>query len=223
MIKALTGSLAAAVAVGLLALAPVARAQQGDPTLLDRNARGALTVRDDAAGFGTQGQWAFSSDAAISVQRQTQSDSPGAITTVTLAPAADYFIVKNVSVGGAVALDYRKAGDLHGTRFTIGPRVGYNFEVSRLLSVWPKLGFSYAHTNQDYRRGSINGLPTNATASNGSNAIALNIFVPVMIHPAPHFFAGFGPFVDTDLSGDNRATVWGFRLTLGGWVNKSST
>jgi hypothetical protein len=39
-----------------------------------------------------------------------------------------------------------------------------------------------------------------------------------MLHPAPHFFAGFGPFLDVDLSGDNRATTWGARLTLGGWI-----
>ena len=178
-------------------------------------------MSDDAAGFGDEGQWAFSSDAALSIQRQTQSDSPGAVTTVTLAPAADYFIIKNFSIGGTIGLDYRKAGDLTGTRFTLGPRVGYNVEISRLLSVWPKLGFSYAHTNQDYRRGAnVNGVDTTLSASNSSNGIALNIFVPIMLHPAPHFFAGFGPFLDTDLSGHNRATVWGFKLTMGGWINK---
>jgi hypothetical protein len=33
-----------------------------------------------------------------------------------------------------------------------------------------------------------------------------------------HFFAGFGPFLDTDLSGDARATAFGGKLTLGGWL-----
>jgi hypothetical protein len=39
-----------------------------------------------------------------------------------------------------------------------------------------------------------------------------------MFHPVQHFFAGFGPFLDTDLSGDARATVFGGKLTLGGWL-----
>jgi hypothetical protein len=36
---------------------------------------------------------------------------------------------------------------------------------------------------------------------------------------APHFFAGFGPFLDADLTGDNKATVIGGKLTLGGWLD----
>jgi hypothetical protein len=221
MFKALTGSLAVAVGLSLFTLGASAQDKSND--YVNRNAAGDLVVRDDAAGFGRERQWTFSSDAALSISRQTQSDTPGAVTTVTLAPAVDYFIIKNLSIGGTVGLEYRKAGDLTGTRFTLGPRVGYNFEVSRMLSVWPKLGFSYAHTNQDFRRGAIvNGNQTTIEVSNDSNAIALNLFVPVMLHPAPHFFAGFGPFLDTDLSGDNRATVWGFKLTMGGWVNGSA-
>jgi hypothetical protein len=51
-----------------------------------------------------------------------------------------------------------------------------------------------------------------------NNGIALNIFVPVMMHPATHFFVGFGPFLDSDLSGDNRVTSYGLRLTIGGWM-----
>jgi hypothetical protein len=39
-----------------------------------------------------------------------------------------------------------------------------------------------------------------------------------MFHPAPHFFVGLGPFLDADLSGDSRATTWGAKLTIGGWM-----
>jgi hypothetical protein len=34
-----------------------------------------------------------------------------------------------------------------------------------------------------------------------ANAFSLNLFAPIVIHPTQHFFAGFGPFLDTDLSG----------------------
>ncbi|MEY4513832.1 MAG: hypothetical protein RLZZ450_5954 [Pseudomonadota bacterium] len=190
---------------------------QGDQTLIERNAQGELTTRDDSAGFGRTRQWAFSSDASIQVQRTTQSDSSGSTTTLSLAPAADYFVLPNLSVGGSVGVYYAKAGESSGSRFTVGPRVGYNFEVSRLLSVWPKLGLNYAHTGGNAPQ--ITNVNTGTvTGNNDNNAIAISIFVPVMVHPAPHFFAGLGPFLESDLSGDNRATSWGIKLTMGGWI-----
>lgn len=51
-----------------------------------------------------------------------------------------------------------------------------------------------------------------------SGNLALNAFVPILFHPVTYFFVGFGPFLDTDLSGDPRTTVWGGKLTLGGWI-----
>jgi hypothetical protein len=39
-----------------------------------------------------------------------------------------------------------------------------------------------------------------------------------MVHPAEPFFMGFGPALDVDLSGDNRATIIAGRLTIGGWI-----
>ncbi|MDB4989761.1 MAG: hypothetical protein JWN04_4939 [Myxococcaceae bacterium] len=215
MIKTLTSSLAlaAAMTVSLLAAegrAQDARVQAQEPTTQDFVARdkdGNLIAVDNGAGFGRKHQWAFSSDSALQIQRRTQSHTP-AVTSLSLAPSIDYFVIRNLSVGGVLGLDYSKTGGSHALRFTLGPRVGYNIEISRLLSVWPKIGVSYAHTKSDAGGGTVKG-----------NAAALNLYAPIMIHPAPHFFAGFGPFVDTDLSGNNRATVWGFKLTLGGWVN----
>lgn len=185
--------------------APDQRAALGDRT----------EAPDGREMFGTPGQWAFSSDAALSLQRATQSDVDGSTTTVVLAPAADYFIVRNLSVGGSISLAYSKAGENTSTRFGLGPRIGYNIVLSQMLSVWPKLGFSYAHTNSKAET-NIGGMQVSQESD--SNGIALNLFAPVMVHPAPHFFAGFGPFLDTDLSGDNRSTVWGVKLTLGGWL-----
>lgn len=207
MIKRYALSLLAAVALTSLA-APGAEAQDSKNQLYATNNKGELVVRDDLAGFGNPRQWVFSTDAGLSIARTTISGQDGAITTLVLQPAADYFVIKNLSVGGAIGLTYQKVGGASGTRFTIGPRVGYNFELSRLLSVWPKLGFSYAHANQD--------------VGDNSNSLALNLFAPVMLHPAPHFFAGFGPFLDADLSGDTRSTTWGFKLTLGGWIQQKA-
>ena len=56
------------------------------------------------------------------------------------------------------------------------------------------------------------------------------LIVSVCIHEAGHFltakrfgmkatqfFAGFGPALDTDLSGHNKETTIAARLTIGGW------
>ena len=117
------------------------------------------------------------------------------------APAADYFLIQNLSLGGSIGFDYEKVKGDDSVRFSIGPRVGYNFPFTNLLSFWPKLGFAYAYS------------------SHGGSAFAFNLFAPVMIHPTTHFFAGFGPFLDADLSGNDRVTIYGVKLSIGGWLD----
>ncbi|MET0386479.1 MAG: hypothetical protein ABW321_10995, partial [Polyangiales bacterium] len=139
------------------------------------------------------------------------------VTTIQLAPSADYFIIDGLSIGGFVSFDYSKSGSSDGTRFGIGPRVGYNFGLSDTFSVWPKAGFAYAHSSTST---SVDlGESMTSETSSTNDAIALNLFVPLVVHPARHFFAGFGPFLDTDLSGANRVTVFGLKLTMGGWLD----
>jgi hypothetical protein len=137
------------------------------------------------------------------------------VTTLSLAPAADYFVINNLSVGGSLILEYQSAGDSSVTRFGIGPRVGYNFALTDMLGVWPKLGFSYTHSNHSLSLDA--GLNEMVTNSRSGNAFTLNLFVPIMFHPVPHFFVGFGPFLDTDLSGSDKITTYGLKLTIGGW------
>lgn len=175
----------------------------------------ALGVDRSTAVFGEKGQLAISTDAALSIERRTQSGTT-ATTTVSILPAVDFFVYKNISVGGVVGVIYQKTGDYRATSFRLGPRVGYNIGISRLLSLWPKLGFSYSYNKQKNTDSAPDGAQSSVVRDN--NAIALNVFAPLMLHPAPHFFAGFGPFIDVDLNGQNRATTWGFRLTLGGWL-----
>ena len=158
--------------------------------------------------FGGERQIAISSDASLTIQRRSISGSDGGTTSIQLAPAADYFVIPNLSVGGFIGFDYVHSGDSDSSRFSIGPRVGYNLAFSDLISIWPKGGFSFAYTS-DSQSGS---------ESTTNSAFALNLFVPVMFHPVQHFFAGFGPFLDTDLSGDSKATAFGGKLTLGGWI-----
>ncbi|MEP7050459.1 MAG: hypothetical protein ABJB12_08915 [Pseudomonadota bacterium] len=182
----------------------------------DRPALPAVAANTPAGRFGDKGQLTVSSDAGLSIGTTSVSGVDGSTTTVTLRPAVDYFIANDLSLGGFVGLDYLRASGAHSTTFSIGPRIGYNLALSERVTLWPKLGFSYSNTNvsTDVNAGPNTVISTGASGSH----VALNVFVPVMFHPVPHFFIGFGPALDTDLSGDARTTTIAGRLTIGGWM-----
>lgn len=167
--------------------------------------------------FGAQGQLAISSDTGLSISNTSVSGQSGSTTRLVLAPSVDYFIVDSWSVGGFVSLDYTTTPGSSTTTFAIGPRVGYDLALTRIFTVWPKAGFSFRSTNLDTDETVVEG-ETVPGQSDVSNALALNLFVPLMFHPAAHFFIGFGPALDVDLTGDNKATTIAGRLTLGGWL-----
>jgi hypothetical protein len=167
----------------------------------------AFVPGDDLVGFGARHQWVISSDAAMSVQQTSQSDTERGSITVTAAPAADFFVIENLSLGAAAGVQYARAGESHATRASAGPRLGYNVEITHLLSFWPRLGLSYSFSASE-----------DAAARAQHHALGMNAFAPLMMHPVEHFFIGFGPFIDIDLRGDPRAQLWGGRMTLGGWL-----
>jgi hypothetical protein len=180
--------------------------QKIDRRILERDAQGNVISVDDRVGFASARQWVFSTDAELSLRRTTLTGQKGARTSLSIAPGVDFFILPNLSVGGGVGVIWIQGGDDHGYTITVGPRVGWNFEVGHNFSIWPKLGLSFAHTTIDDETASANGL-------------AINLFAPIMMHPAKYFTVGFGPFLDADVSGRTRATTWGMKLTMGGWFD----
>jgi hypothetical protein len=178
----------------------------------------AVAANSPSGAFGDKGQLTVSSDAGLSIASTSISGVSGSTTTLTLRPAVDYFIAHDVSLGGFLGLDYTSAHGAHTTQFSIGPRVGYNLAFSERFSFWPKIGFSYSTTSASAPL-NVAGLPPGAQISqtNSGSSLALNIFAPIMFHPVDHFFLGFGPALDTDLTGDVKSTTIAGRLTIGGW------
>ncbi len=175
-----------------------------------------VAANTPAGMFGAKGQLAISSDAGLSISSTSQSgEDPdsGSTTQLELRPSIDYFIIDNLSFGGFLGLNYLKLEGGHTTAISIGPRFGYNIAFSPLLSVWPKAGLSFTSTSQ-----TIDNPPTGVSGDTNSSNLTLNLFVPVMLHPAQHFFMGFGPALDIDISGDVKTTVIAGRLTIGGWL-----
>ena len=209
-----TAFASALFAIPSLAFAADPPPPPGSNANADHPALPTVSVNTPSGAFGDKGQIAISSDSAIAIEHTSISGVDTSVTTITLLPAVDYFVAHNLSVGGFVGLDYAKAGDAHSTVFEVGPRVGYNLVLSNHISFWPKLGLSYKHA-------SVGGTALAGGVTTGfvdGDHLALNLFAPVMFHPATHFFAGFGPNLDVDLTGDAKETTFGARLTIGGWV-----
>jgi len=171
---------------------------------------------DSPAGvFGYGGQLALSSDTGVSISSTSTAGVDESTTKLSLRPALDYFLVNNVSVGAFVGVEYTSTGGAHATTFAIGPRVGYDFVFAEHFSFWPKLGVSYSDSNTTTSAAVSAGSPPAEKVS--ARHLALNAFALLMFHPVPHFFLGFGPALDTDLTGQARQTTIAGRLTVGGW------
>jgi hypothetical protein len=166
--------------------------------------------------FGNQGQIAISSEAGATFSHTSVSGRDGSTTSLVLRPGVDYFLIKRLSLGVFVGIDHQATEGTKTTIFGIGPRVGYDVAFSDHFSMWPRIGFSYNSTKVKIDSQTINGIRT-PSASDTNSAVALNLFVPFLFH-TNHYFAGVGPALDTDLSGDSKVTTYALRVTLGGWI-----
>ena len=87
--------------------------------------------------------------------------------------------------------------------FGLGARVGYDLRLGDALSFWPKAGVSFTTSSQQSERTTVT---------------AFDVFAPVIIEPRRHFFVGFGPKLERDLTGPSTSTVLGLGFTIGGWL-----
>lgn len=206
---------------GAVSLASYAAAQDGDgdgPSSPQSPALPEVRSSSPSGAFGGEGQLAVSSDAGFSLSNTSISGADGSTTTLELRPAVDYFIADYISIGGFLGLDYNSTPGGSSTTFSIGPRVGYNIPLSDRLSLWPKVGLSFASTNQDQDDVELPDGGTVEADDESNTSLQLNLFAPFMFHPVEHFFIGIGPAFDLDLTGDSKATTLAVRLTLGGWL-----
>jgi hypothetical protein len=196
-------------ALGLLTLfGGTAKAEEGPGA--------SVTPGSPVSVFGNKGQIAISSEAGATFSHTSVSGVDGSTTSFVLRPGVDYFMIKSLSLGVFLGVDHEDTRGGSSTAFSVGPRVGYDVAFSDHLSLWPKLGFSYSTTKLKADAVDVGGIQT-PSASDTNNAVAFNLFVPLLFH-TNHYFAGVGPALDTDLSGDAKATTFAVRVTLGGWI-----
>lgn len=146
-----------------------------------------------AEDLGGEGQIAISSDLQLQFSstsyKAPEGEDPESSTTIILAPALDYFVTEGVSVGGQVAYMSFSQDETSTSGFGIGPRVGYALPVGEGMAFWPKVGIMYMSTTTEVGDAEASG-----------NKMSLEVFAPLAIQPAEHFFIGIGPALSMDLS-----------------------
>jgi hypothetical protein len=199
------------LALGLSTFSLVAAAQPqptpGMPT---------VNPNSPAGVFGQKGQLAIMGEGGAMFTHTSVSGRNGSTTTVLIRPAIDYFIIDHLSLGAFTGVEYSSATSSSTTTYGIGPRVGFDIPFSERFSLWPKAGLSFNSTTIKLDPITVGGIRTPASSASNT-ALDLNLFVPIMFH-SNHYFAGFGPSLDTDLSGSPKATTFAARLILGGWL-----
>jgi hypothetical protein len=162
--------------------------------------------------FGERGQLAIMGEAGALFTHTSVSGQDGSTTTIVVRPAIDYFVIDHLSIGAFTGVQYSGTPTGSTTTYGIGPRVGYDIPFTDRFSVWPKAGLSFNSTTVKF-----DSTPITPSTSESNTAMALDLYVPLMFH-SHHYFVGFGPSLDTDLTGDTKVTTIAARLVVGGWL-----
>jgi hypothetical protein len=162
-----------------------------------------VTVSGRALAFGgsareleRQGTFVITNNADFKFDHQF---GQGDATSFALRPALDYFVIPNLSLGGAIEIDITSGNPTY-TNFGIAPDVGYEFALSDTWSFWPSLALQMNFPSRG-----------NATAQ-------LNVFAPFLVHPAQHFFFGIGPGLSQGLTSNPTTHLLG-GFSLGGYFD----
>jgi hypothetical protein len=178
--------------------------------------------------FGSAGEVVLANDIVASAHSQTYAGSAASTTTVSVAPSFDVFVADHFSIGVAVTASYSNAGAADATTgapvtnsrttFGIAPRVAVDVPVAPWLSFNPRASIGFASGSYDEKSAASENQAKDSTIWTG-------IYAPLLVHPASHVFAGFGPSVTYELSHaygpegfQNRATTLGAGFTVGGWL-----
>jgi hypothetical protein len=177
--------------------------------------------------FGDAGQFALSINHDFTVNQADGGTGPTFL-------QGSYFVAPNLSLGLSLGAEWAQTSPPVGSSetgfvFRVGPRVGYNVQISDKVSFWPQVGFDYRHFD-DTVPGPTGVAPgggvTTSSITVSNNALGLAITAPLLIHPTHGFFIGAGPTLYADLfnkassqgqNADNsKITALGLTAVIGG-------
>jgi hypothetical protein len=185
--------------------------------------------------FGDRGELVFSELLGASFGVLGYSKSSAGSSTFGLSPAFDYFVDQDVFVGVSSFLRYSSnttAQRVKSYGWSGGAYVhfGRNVPLSNLFSLKIKVALGASHASSTIENPNFdsnwNGFPFGVSHAQ-ETIIVVDMYAPLLIHPAPHFFVGFGPEAYFDpyhsIGGDAGSTTDHMRYfvgassTIGGW------
>ena len=187
-----------------------------------------------SARFGAQGQFVLGGGTNLGLY-STQWDSSAATDfNVGFSPEFDYFVFKNFSIGLDLSVSYddSRGYDASGsltesktTSFSAGPRFGFNIPLGSAVSWWPQATFDIASNR--WSTNVVTPYVSNppAPTSTSQDGPTVNLYLPLLVHPVPHFFMGAGPSLFHAFGavrggsnvGDQATTIGGGFLVGGYW------
>jgi hypothetical protein len=132
---------------------------------------------------------------------------------------ASFFPVQGLSLGLAFGVQWWSDPPIANSSWPtasnmvlhVGPRVGYDFHFSPLVSFWPQVGVDYRlMTTWD-----SSPSPPASTSTQTSSAFGLSLMAPVLLHPSRGFFIGAGPAFYTESSNSSGDTTNGVSYPWG--------
>jgi hypothetical protein len=185
--------------------------------------------------FGDAGRLAVAADFDVGFGHTTHvGDFDVPRTSVTVRPAADVFVTRNLSVGGMLHFQYvatqvpvfggYRPYNVDATTLTYGAavRIGVNVPLGEIVSIWPRAsaGIWTSKTSWVTQESLDPNVPPDVGFT--EKAVWLGLYAPILIHPARHFFLGLGPDMFVDLSHTIREatrerTFLGASTIVGGW------
>lgn len=149
-------------------------------------------------------------------------------TSISVGPGVDYFVADHFSIGLSFTGSYTNSTGIDSTTgnqvtyshssFGVAPRVGVDLPMGGSVSFWPVASIGFGAGSYDETEG--------ASSDKYNDSFTwVSLYAPLLVHPASHFFVGFGPSVSHDLSRNitfaassttNRSTTVGAGLLVGG-------
>jgi len=175
----------------------------------------------------------MASSNGLNLSHATYSGSSASDFYASAGLGIDYFVVDGVSVGldaDARYRDYKSYGvttftETKWTQFSGGIRFGVNARLGESISWYPRLTLMLTSSHSTVTPLSTsNGEAPGPAVSESSVGPAMNLYAPLLLHPASHFVVGFGPRIYYDFAitrggpyDGSQSTLLSADFTVGGW------
>jgi hypothetical protein len=184
--------------------------------------------------FGDEGEIVLSGILDASLGHLVYSSGNDSSTSFKVEPAFEYFVFPDFSVGVSAFFGYSNSTsgiDIsdRNVQYGVTGKIGSNVWLGNAVSLWPRFSLGAWQSRSTFSGGnggyiSVDGgsVAVGSGTEVTENAMFVEVYAPVLIHPAQHFFVGIGPDGYIDLfhsaSGlSNKRSFLGLSTTVGGW------